>query len=88
MQNILQVKANSYNNCLLKIKKYLKMRKLKYQLANGIMVNTRKEAINSGQKYKIYLVPITQNILLSPMRKAMLEQFGYVSKNLKDKVVL
>jgi len=65
------------------------MRKLVYVLANGTEVNTMAEAQASGQTYTTEMRTISEaKTTLSPIRKAMLEQFGYVSPKLKDKVVL
>ena len=66
------------------------MRALKYRLKNGTVVNSMSQAKASGQKYEILLEEIreTNRENISPIRKAMLEQFGYVHSSLKDKVVL
>ena len=66
------------------------MRALKYKLENGTVVNSMPQAKASGQKYKVFLEEIrgTNRENISPIRKAMLEQFGYVHLSLKDKVVL
>ena len=66
------------------------MRALKYRLENGTVVNSMSQAKASGQKYEIFLEEIreTNRKNISPVRKAMLEQFGYVHPSLKDKVVL
>ena len=66
------------------------MRALKYRLENGTVVNSMSQAEASGQKYEVFLEEIkeTNRENISPIRKAMLEQFGYVHPSLKDKVVL
>ena len=66
------------------------MRALKYRLENGTIVNSMSQAEASGQKYEVLLEEIreTNRENISPIRKAMLEQFGYVHQSLKDKVVL
>ena len=66
------------------------MRALKYRLENGTVVNSMPQAKASGQKYEVFLEEIreTNRENISPIRKAMLEQFGYVHPSLKDKVVL
>lgn len=65
------------------------MRALKYRLTNGKLVSTMYEAINSGLRWEIEMVDVAETpSKLSPIRKAMLKQFGYVSPKLKDKVVL
>ena len=66
------------------------MRALKYRLENGTVVNSMSQAKASGQKYEVLLEEIreTNRDNISPIRKAMLEQFGYVHPSLKDKVVL
>lgn len=66
------------------------MRALKYRLENGIVVNSMSQAKASGQRYEIFLERIRENKRenISPIRKAMLEQFGYVHSSLRDKVVL
>ena len=66
------------------------MRALKYRLENGTVVNSMSQANASGQKYKVFFEEVreTNRKNISPIRKAMLEQFGYVHPNLKDKVVL
>ena len=79
------------NNVIITIEREVKsMRALKYRLENRTVVNSMSQAEASGQKYKVFLEEIREtnreNIL--PIRKAMLEQFGYVHPSLKDKVVL
>ena len=66
------------------------MRALKYRLENGTVVNSMSQAKASGQKYEVFLEEIreTNRENISPIRKAMLEQFGYVHPSLKGKVVL
>ena len=66
------------------------MRALKYRLENGTVVNLMSQAKASGQKYEVLLEEIreTNRENISPIRKAMLQQFGYVHSSLKDKVVL
>ena len=66
------------------------MRTLKYRLENGTVVNSMPQAKASGQKYEVFLEKIreTNRENISPIRKAMLEQFGYVHPILKNKVVL
>ncbi len=67
------------------------MRALKYRLADGTVVNTMAEAKASGQHYETFMEPIRDRDIpqaVSPIRQAMLEQFGYVSANLKDKVTV
>ena len=61
------------------------MRALKYRLTNGTVVTTLKEARSSGQGYTAFMENIAEkpSATLSPMRKAMLEQFGFVSAKLK-----
>lgn len=65
------------------------MRALKYKLENGTVVNTMRDAETADIPYQAF----TEDILearpkMSPIRAAMLEQFGYVSKDLIDKVAL
>ena len=79
------------NNVIITIEREVKnMRALKYRLENGTVVNSMSQANASGQKYEILLEEIreTNRENISPIRKAMLEQFGYVHPSLKDKVVL
>ena len=66
------------------------MRALKYRLENGTVVNSMSQAKASGQKYEPFMEKVkeTERENTSPIRKAMLEQFGYVHPSLKDKVVL
>ena len=66
------------------------MRALKYRLKNGTVVNSMSQAVASGQKYEVFLEEIreTNRENITPIRRAMLEQFGYVHPSLKDKVVL
>ena len=66
------------------------MRALKYKLADGTIVNTMSQAKASGQEYEVFMEEVreTNRENISPIRKAMLEQFGYVHPSLKDKVVL
>lgn len=66
------------------------MRALKYRLENGTVVNSMSQAKASGQKYEAFAEKVEENNRenISPIRKVMLEQFGYVHPSLKDKVVL
>ena len=66
------------------------MRALKYRLENGTIVNSMSQAKANGQKYEVFVEKIRENNRdnISPVRKAMLEQFGYAHPSLKDKVVL
>ena len=66
------------------------MRALKYRLENGTVVNSMSQANASGQKYKVFFEEVreTNRENISPIRKAMLEQFGYVHPSLKNKVIL
>ena len=66
------------------------MRALKYRLENGTVVNSMSQAKASGQKYELFAEKVKEDNRenISPIRKAMLEQFGYVHPSLKDKVVL
>ena len=66
------------------------MRALKYRLENGTVVNSMPQAEASGQKYEVFMEEVreTKRENTSPIRKAMLEQFGYVHPSLKDRVVL
>ena len=70
--------------------RYKSMRALKYRLENGTVVNSMPQAKASSQRYEVSLEKIreTNRENISPIRKAMLEQFGYVHPSLKDKVVL
>ena len=79
------------NNVIITIEREVKsMRALKYKLENGTVVNLMSQVKASGQKYEVLLEEIreTNRENISPIRKAMLEQFGYVHPSLKDKVVL
>ena len=79
------------NNVIITIEREVKnMRALKYRLENGTVVNSMSQAEASGQKYKVFMEEVreTKRENISPIRKAMLEQFGYVHPRLKDKVVL
>ena len=79
------------NNVIIKIEREVKnMRALKYRLENGTVVNSMSQANASGQKYEVFFEEIreTNRENISPIRKAMLEQFGYIHPSLKDKVVL
>ena len=79
------------NNVIITIEREVKnMRALKYRLENGTVVNSMSQAEASGQKYEVLLEEIreTNREDISPIRKAMLEQFGYVHSSLNDKVVL
>ena len=63
------------------------MRKLVYVLQNGTTVNTLAEAKNAGMAYEAKMVNTNGEFSeVSPIRKAMLDKFGYVSKDLRDKV--
>ena len=70
--------------------RYKSMRVLRYKLGNGTIVNSISQAKASGQNYKIFMEEFreTKRENISPIRKAMLEQFGYVHPSLKDKVIL
>ena len=64
------------------------MRRLVYELANGTVVKTLAEAQSSGQAYTSKMEEIkSEKPKLSPVAQAMVNQFGYVSPKLKDKVV-
>ena len=79
------------NNVIITIEREVKnMRALKYKLENGTVVNSMSQANASGQKYEVFFEEVrdTNRENISPIRKAMLEQFGYVHPSLKDKVVL
>ena len=65
------------------------MRAMIYVLADGTEVKSFDVAKASGQSYTIKMVEVEQEKTpVSPIRQAMLDQFGYVHPNLKDKVVL
>ena len=66
------------------------MRALKYRLENGTIVNSMSQAKASGQKYEPFVEKVEESNRdnISPVRKAMLEKFGYVHPSLKDKIVL
>lgn len=79
------------NNVIITIEREVKnMRTLKYRLENGTVVNSMSQANASGQKYEVFFEEVrdTNKENISPIRKAMLEQFGYVHPSLKDKVIL
>ena len=79
------------NNVIITIEREVKnMRALKYRLENGTVVNSMSQANASGQKYEVFFEEVreTNRENISPIRKTMLEQFGYVHPSLKDKVVL
>ena len=83
--------TNLINNVIITIEREVKnMRALKYRLENGTVVNSMSQANASGQKYEVFFEEVreTNRENISPIRKAMLEQFGYVHPSLKDKVVL
>lgn len=64
------------------------MRRLVYELANGTVVKTLAEAQSSGQVYVTKMEEIkSERPKRSPIAQAMIDQFGYVSPKLKDKVV-
>lgn len=64
------------------------MRRLVYELANGTIVKTLAEAQSSGQAYVAKMEKIKgESPKRSPIAQAMIDQFGYVSSKLKDKVV-
>ena len=65
------------------------MRRMVYVLADGTKVSTLHEAEVSGQSYLAKVEPIEKKRpVLSPIRKAMIEQFGYVSAKYNNKDVL
>ena len=79
------------NNVIITIEREVKnMRALKYRLENGTVVNSMSQAEASGQKYEVFMEEVREikRENISPIRKAMLEQFGYVHQSLKDKVAL
>ena len=79
------------NNVIITIEREVKnMRALKYRLENGTVVNSMSQANASGKKYEVFFEEVrdTNKENISPIRKAMLEQFGYVHPSLKDKVIL
>ena len=83
--------TNLINNVIITIEREVKnMRALKYRLENGTVVNSMSQANASGQKYEVFFEEVreTNRENISPIRKAMLEQFGYVHSSLKDKVIL
>ena len=64
------------------------MRRLVYELANGTIVKTLAEAQSSGQTYVSKMEKIqSERPKRTPIAQAMIDQFGYVSSQLKDKVV-
>lgn len=69
------------------------MREVVYTFLNGDLetksYTEKKEMEKRYGKCKIELREIPKDKpKLSPIRKAMLEQFGYVSENLLDKIVV
>lgn len=64
------------------------MRELIYVLADGTETKSMRVAKESGQAYTVETRATETEITLSPIRQAMLNQFGYVSSELKDKVAL
>ena len=64
------------------------MRRLVYELANGTVVKTLAEAQSSGQAYITKMEETKrERPKRSPIAQAMIDQFGYVSPKLKNKVV-
>lgn len=90
--NVFVLHLTTYVKCnIITIEREVKsMRALKYRLENGTVVNSMSQANASGQKYEVFFEEIreTNRENISPIRKAMLEQFGYIHPSLKDKVVL
>ena len=65
------------------------MRKVIYVFEDGTEMTSWAKACEYGKSYKVELREVeTEKPKLSPIRQAMLDQFGYVSASLKDKVVL
>lgn len=61
------------------------MRKIQYKLIDETIENT----MPVGVPFKVELVEVKEDKPTpSAIRKAMLEQFGYVHKNLLDKIVI
>lgn len=61
------------------------MRKIQYRLENGTIATTKP----AGVSFEVELVEVKEDKPThSAIRKAMLEQFGYVHKNLLEKMVL
>ena len=64
------------------------MRRLVYELANRTVVKTLAEAQSSGQTYISKMEEVkSESPKRSPIAQAMIDQFGYISPKLKDKVV-
>ena len=64
------------------------MRRLVYELANGTIVKTLAEAQSSGQVYVTKMEEIKrERPRRLPIAQAMIDQFGYISPKLKDKIV-
>jgi len=65
------------------------MRKVAYVFADGTKVYSMRETQAIGKPYTVELEQVeTERTKLSPIREAMISQFGYVHPSLKDKVVL
>lgn len=54
------------------------MRALKFQLANGTVVNTMEEAQTSGQAYKEIMVPIKEEVFIPKKHEKILAEVGVV----------
>lgn len=65
------------------------MRDLVYKTWSGKIYKTMAEAMASGEKYRVILYDAPEKPKkLTPIKTAMLKQFGYVSPKLKDKVAM
>ena len=63
------------------------MRKLGYRLPNGTVVYDFAVAKAYGRNYETVLEKVNpEPFTLSPIRKLMLEKFGFAHKSLRDKV--
>ena len=64
------------------------MRDLYYVLSDGTITTNYEFAKESELEFKILLKPIKESAgLKTSIRNAMLDQFGYVDRKLKSKVV-
>ena len=65
------------------------MRDLYYVLSDGTITTSYEFAKESKLEFKVLLKPIKkEGGLKSAIRNAMLDQFGYVDRKLKNKVAL
>lgn len=58
------------------------MRKLNYKLADGTVVKSYPEAVESGQRFKEFFIEIKEKVAeVSPIRQACIDTYGMVTQH-------